>query len=87
MKETFGSTCHGAGRAMSRKAATRRYYGEDVKHALEKKGEVIRSISMKILAEEAPNAYKDVHVVVDSVHGADISRRAVRRSQFLPGSF
>ena len=75
MKETFGSTCHGAGRAMSRKAATRRYYGEDVKRDLEKKGEVIRSISMKILAEEAPNAYKDVHIVIDSVHGADISRK------------
>ncbi|MFX1509124.1 MAG: RtcB family protein [Promethearchaeota archaeon] len=75
MKETFGSTCHGAGRAMSRRAAIRKYHGRDVKHALESKGEVVRSISTKILAEEAPNAYKDVHVVVDSVHGADISRK------------
>lgn len=75
MKETFGSTCHGAGRAMSRKAAIRKYHGRDVKHALESKGEVVRSVGTKILAEEAPNAYKDVHVVVDSVHGADISRK------------
>jgi tRNA-splicing ligase RtcB len=75
MKETFGSTCHGAGRAMSRKAAIRKYHGRDVKDALESKGEVIRSVGTKILAEEAPNAYKDVHVVVDSVHGADISRK------------
>ncbi|MFW9830558.1 MAG: RtcB family protein [Candidatus Thorarchaeota archaeon] len=75
MKETFGSTCHGAGRAMSRKAAIRRYHGRDIKNALESKGKVIRSISTRILAEEAPKAYKDVHIVVDSVHGADISRK------------
>jgi tRNA-splicing ligase RtcB len=75
MKETFGSTCHGAGRAMSRSAAIRKYHGRDVKRALEAKGKVIRSIGTKILAEEAPNAYKDVHIVVDSVHGADISRK------------
>jgi tRNA-splicing ligase RtcB len=75
MKETFGSTCHGAGRAMSRKAAIRKYHGRDIKQALESKGKVVRSISTKILAEEAPNAYKDVHIVVDSVHGADISRK------------
>ena len=75
MKETFGSTCHGAGRAMSRKAAIRRYHGRDIKQALEQKGEVIRSTGTKILAEEAPKAYKDVHIVVDSVHGADISRK------------
>ncbi|MFX0169128.1 MAG: RtcB family protein [Candidatus Hodarchaeota archaeon] len=75
MKETFGSTCHGAGRAMSRSAATRRFFGKDVKNNLEQKGKVIRSVGMKILAEEAPNAYKDVHIVVDSVHGADISRK------------
>ncbi|MFX1539947.1 MAG: RtcB family protein [Promethearchaeota archaeon] len=75
MKETFGSTCHGAGRAMSRKAAIRRYHGRDVKSSLEQKGEVIRSTGTKILAEEAPKAYKDVHIVVESVHGADISRK------------
>lgn len=75
MKETFGSTCHGAGRAMSRRAAIRRYHGRDVKQSLEQKGEVIRSTGTKILAEEAPKAYKDVHIVVDSVHGADISRK------------
>ncbi len=75
MKETFGSTCHGAGRAMSRSAAKRRYHGRDIKQVLEQKGEVIRSTGTKILAEEAPKAYKDVHIVVDSVHGADISRK------------
>lgn len=75
MKETFGSTCHGAGRAMSRKAAIRRYHGRDIKQSLENKGEVIRSTGTKILAEEAPKAYKDVHIVVNSVHGAGISRK------------
>ena len=79
MKETFGSTCHGAGRAMSRKAAIRRYHGQAVRRALEQTGKVIRSTSSKILAEEAPKAYKDVDMVVDSVHGADISRKVIRQ--------
>ena len=60
---------------MSRKAAIRKYHGRDIKQSLEAKGKVVRSISTKILAEEAPNAYKDVHIVVNSVHGADISRK------------
>jgi tRNA-splicing ligase RtcB len=79
MKETFGSTCHGAGRAMSRKAAIRKSHGRDVKEKLEAKGKVIRSMGTKILAEEAPYAYKDVHIVVDSVHGADISRKVANQ--------
>jgi tRNA-splicing ligase RtcB len=78
MKESFGSTCHGAGRAMSRRAAIRKFHGREIQQALEQSGKVIRSISTKLLAEEAPKAYKDVDIVVDSVHGADISRKVTR---------
>lgn len=78
MKESFGSTCHGAGRAMSRRAAIRQFHGTKVRQALEQSGKVVRSTSSKLLAEEAPKAYKDVDMVVDSVHGADISRKVTR---------
>lgn len=79
MKETFGSTCHGAGRAMSRRKAIRSFHGQEIRQTLEKAGKVIRSTSSKILAEEAPKAYKDVDIVVDSVHGAGISRKVTRQ--------
>ncbi|MBW2992798.1 RtcB family protein [Candidatus Woesearchaeota archaeon] len=78
MEKTFGSTCHGAGRAMSRHAAIKQFWGEDIKKELEKKGEVLKSTSPKILAEEAPKAYKDVDEVIESVHGAGISLKVVR---------
>ncbi len=78
MKESFGSTCHGAGRAMSRSAAIRRFHGREIRQSLEQAGKVVRSISSKLLAEEAPKAYKDVDIVVDSVHGAGISRKVTR---------
>ena len=78
MSETFGSSCHGAGRAMSRKQALRTYRGEQIKQELEAKGEAIRSTHPKVLAEEAPGAYKDVDAVVDSVHQAGISKKVAR---------
>ncbi len=78
MEETFGSTCHGAGRVMSRAAAVRRWRGEEIKRRLEEKGEVIRAASWKVLAEEAPQVYKDVDEVVKAVELAGISRKVAR---------
>jgi len=75
MEETFGSTCHGAGRVMSRHQALRRFRGEQIKRELwEKKRIYIRSASNRVAAEEAPDAYKDVNDVVRAVEGAGISR-------------
>lgn len=73
MKNTFGSTCHGGGRVMSRRAATRSWRGRDVQRMLSEKGITIRATNPKILAEEAPSAYKDIDDVVRSVELAGIS--------------
>jgi len=78
MKKTFGSSAHGAGRAMSRHAAIKKYYGEKIKKELEEKGIISKATHPKSLAEEAPLAYKDVEVVVDSVHNANVSTKVAR---------
>ncbi|HQE93506.1 MAG TPA: RtcB family protein [Anaerolineae bacterium] len=78
LKDTFGSTCHGAGRMMSRNAALKQMRGEQVRSALNQQGIVVRTDSLKGLAEEAPYAYKDVSLVVDSVVGAGIARLVAR---------
>jgi len=78
MQLTFGSTCHGAGRAMSRNAAIKKFRGQDIKKELETKGEVVKSTSPEVLAEEAPGAYKDIESVIDSVHDAGISLKVAR---------
>lgn len=78
MAKTFGSSCHGAGRTMSRNTAIKAFRGEQVKKELEAKGEVVRATSSESLAEEAPQAYKDVESVVDSVVGAGISKKVAR---------
>ena len=78
MKETFGSTCHGAGRMQSRSAMKKRLSGRDVLHDLESRGIAVRAGSMSGLAEEAPEAYKDVASVVNVAHGAGISRKVAR---------
>jgi len=78
MKESFGSTCHGAGRTMSRSQARREISGEELKNKLEREGIVIQSGSWRGLAEEAPQAYKDVDAVVDIVHNAGIAKKVVR---------
>ncbi|MGC9469710.1 MAG: RtcB family protein [Anaerolineae bacterium] len=78
MELTFGSSCHGAGRTMSRRAATRRVRGEHVRSELQDQGIAVRAQSMRGLAEEAPLAYKDVSLVVDSVEGAGIARKVAR---------
>ncbi|MDD3454502.1 MAG: RtcB family protein [Methanobacteriales archaeon] len=74
MKETFGSTAHGAGRKMSRAGAKRTYRGEQVQRNLSKRGIYIRATSMPVIAEEAPGAYKDVDMVVNTSHKTGISR-------------
>jgi tRNA-splicing ligase RtcB len=78
MKESFGSTCHGAGRLKSRAAAKRQLRGEEILRDLEAKGITIRAGSLKGLAEEAPQAYKDVSSVVGVAHNAGISRTVAR---------
>jgi tRNA-splicing ligase RtcB len=78
MEKTFGSTVHGAGRAMSRHAAIRKFWGGKVKEELARKGIVSQSTHPKVLAEEAPDAYKNVDDVIDSVHGMGISEKVCR---------
>ena len=78
MADTFGSSCHGAGRRMSRHAAKRQVHGRTLKDELERQGVVIRSGSMAGLAEEAPIAYKDVNQVVEVVHQAGIAKKVAR---------
>jgi tRNA-splicing ligase RtcB len=80
MKETFGSTCHGAGRVMSRTAAKKGVKGWDVVQALAKKGITVRATSMSELPEEASEAYKDVSEVIEVAHKAGISRKVVKTS-------
>ena len=67
MKKTFGSTCHGAGRVMSRAKAKKNVRGEQLRQELQSRGIVVRAGSMSGLAEEAPVAYKDVTRVVEAV--------------------
>ncbi|MGC8610554.1 MAG: RtcB family protein [Thermoplasmata archaeon] len=78
MEETFGSTCHGAGRVLSRNEALRRYRGEAVKRELLNNGIYVKSATSEVAAEEAPGAYKNVDDVVNAVEGAGISRIVVR---------
>ncbi|PKP60727.1 MAG: RNA-splicing ligase RtcB [Candidatus Altiarchaeales archaeon HGW-Altiarchaeales-1] len=74
MEETFGSVCHGAGRVMSRAGGIRTWRGEDIMKEMERKGQVIKSASLKVLAEEHPGVYKDIDEVVKSVELAGLSK-------------
>jgi tRNA-splicing ligase RtcB len=78
MKETYGSTCHGAGRVQSRAAAKRSLKGADIIRSLAARGITVKTGSISSLAEEASEAYKDVSEVVDVTHEAGISRKIVR---------
>ncbi|MEE9174031.1 MAG: RtcB family protein, partial [Thermoplasmata archaeon] len=78
MEQTFGSTCHGAGRIMSRKAASRRWRANEVQENLKRQGIYAHSASWKGLVEEAPGAYKDVENVVEVCQGAGISDIVVK---------
>jgi tRNA-splicing ligase RtcB (3'-phosphate/5'-hydroxy nucleic acid ligase) len=75
MERSFGTTCHGAGRSLSRTAARKRIQGAELRKQLEAQGIVVRSPSNKGLAEEAPFAYKDVERVVAVVERAGLARR------------
>jgi tRNA-splicing ligase RtcB len=78
MARSFGSCCHGAGRAMSRSQATKRWHGKDVVMHLAQKGIIIRGASPRGIAEEAPGAYKDVTAVVDATETAGLARKVAR---------
>jgi tRNA-splicing ligase RtcB len=78
MERTFGTTCHGAGRAMSRTAAVKDAGGRRIDKELEARGVIARAQSRKGLAEEQPKAYKNVDEVVDVVHRAGLSKKVAR---------
>jgi tRNA-splicing ligase RtcB len=78
MERTFGTTCHGAGRAMSRTAAVKDAGGRRIDKELEARGVIARAQSRKGLAEEQPKAYKNVDDVVDVVHRAGLSKKVAR---------
>ena len=74
----FGSACHGAGRSMSRHQALRQWRGKEIIRDLAGRGVLIRSRSMRGIAEEAPGAYKDVSEVVESADRAGLARNVAR---------
>jgi tRNA-splicing ligase RtcB len=78
MDESFGSTCHGAGRMLSRTAAKKRSKGRDIRRELADQGILVQSTGRSTLAEEMPEAYKDIDEVVDAVHGAGLSKKVAR---------
>lgn len=78
LSETFGTTCHGAGRVMSRTQAAKAAHGRSIEDELEKQGTIVMGRGRKSVAEEQPAAYKDVNDVVDVVHQAGIARRVAR---------
>ncbi|MFC1815223.1 RtcB family protein [Thermodesulfobacteriota bacterium] len=78
MAETFGSTCHGAGRVLSRTAAKKKSKGRAINRELEDRGILVRWTGRSTLAEEMPEAYKDISQVVDVVHGAGISKKVAK---------
>jgi len=77
-KEAWYSVCHGAGRTMSRKKATRTISGQEVVKRLNQRGIIIKCRSWRGIAEEAPQAYKNVDEVVDVVHKAGLSKKVAR---------
>jgi tRNA-splicing ligase RtcB len=78
MAETFGSTCHGAGRVLSRSAALKKSKGRSIQRELENRGILVRWTGRATLAEEMPEAYKDVSMVVEVVHNAGVSTKVAR---------
>ncbi len=78
LEETFGSTCHGAGRVLSRTAARKAAKGRAIYRELEDQGILVRWTGRGTMAEEMPDAYKDISQVVEIVHGAGISRKVAR---------
>ena len=78
MQETFGTTCHGAGRLMSRSAAKRSEFARGARERLDKQGIFVRAETRDGISEEIPEAYKDVDAVINVVHNAGLSKRVAR---------
>jgi tRNA-splicing ligase RtcB len=78
MERSFGTTCHGAGRQLSRTAARKLVEGGELRRRLEEQGVAVRAPSARGLAEEAPEAYKDVERVVAIVERAGLAARVAR---------
>ena len=78
MAETFGSACHGAGRIMSRKRALKAGRGRDLYAEMRERGVTLRAAGKRTVAEEMPEAYKDVSEVVDTVHDAGLALKIAR---------
>jgi tRNA-splicing ligase RtcB len=78
MEQTFGTACHGAGRMMSRTAAVKHAQGHRIDRELEARGVIARAHSWKGLAEEQPDAYKNVDLVVEVVHKAGLAKKVAR---------
>ena len=77
-EETFGSTCHGAGRVMSRNESRKKFWGQDIVKELGRRGIYVHPASFKVAAEEAPGSYKNIREVINVVDGAKISKKVVR---------
>jgi tRNA-splicing ligase RtcB len=77
-QQAFSSACHGAGRAMSRHQATKKWHGRTLVDELASRGIIIKSPSMRGVAEEAPGAYKDVSEVVDAADKAGLAKKVAR---------
>ena len=80
MRETFGSSCHGAGRMLSRHASIKRHNAKQIFSDLNNKGIYLRAKSKRVVAEEAPGAYKDIDNVVEISHQSGIARKVARMS-------
>jgi len=80
MQQTFGTTCHGSGRTMSRTRAKQLWRGDKLQKDMEKRGIYVKTTSFSGLAEEAGGSYKDIDEVIDSVHNAGISKRVCKLS-------
>jgi tRNA-splicing ligase RtcB len=78
MRSTFGSACHGAGRAMSRHSALKAARGRDIFGEMGDRGVLLKARSKRTVGEEMPEAYKDVSDVVDACAAAGIARKVVR---------
>ncbi|HSJ58649.1 MAG TPA: RtcB family protein [Anaerolineae bacterium] len=78
LEESFGTSAHGAGRTMSRSAAKKKIHGGTLRKELEERGITVRTDSLAGLAEEAPEAYKDIHAVIEVVDGAGLARKVAR---------
>jgi tRNA-splicing ligase RtcB len=78
MEETFGSSCHGAGRAKSRHAAKKDIGADELVEELRERGIHVRGASKSGLTEENPRAYKDVSAVVEVVHNAGLARKVAK---------